>query len=121
MAYLYLPSFSILGKKKEDKTQLMPVTTLQENPRKAAKDIKARRPATLPPGLVKSGRPATTLITLWFPYTEAKPSRGLRGGAPPKPNRPLTRADTILKNSRAITGQSQGNYHYYYYHISNSH
>ena len=99
----------------------MPVTPLQETPRKAAKDIQARQPATLPPGLVKSGRPATTLITLRFPCTEAKPSRGLRGGAPPKPNRPLTRADIILKNSRAITGQSQGNYHYYYYHISNSH
>ena len=77
--------------------------TLNNKSRMSAKDGQAAGCETIP-GLVKAGRPATTLICLRFPCEEAKPSKGLLGGMPPK-KRPLTRADAILKKSEEITGK----------------
>ena len=82
----------------------LPVKALDDKPQvPTAKDVQSAGRKTIP-GLVKRGRPATTLITLRFPCKEATPSTGLLGGMPPK-KRPLTRADTILKNSEKVRAQ----------------
>ena len=58
------------------------------------------------PGLVETGRPATTLISLTGPCVRVPSGKGLRGGAPP--SRPRTRIDTILENSRALRARTAG-------------
>ena len=58
------------------------------------------------PGLVETGRPATTLISLTGPCVVVPSGKGLRGGAPP--SRPRTRIDTILENSKALRARTTG-------------